>query len=75
MDPLLQGALTKDLPVVEYLDVGIKASGKLQLLDTILSNIRNRGLRVVILFQVWSPVTFKLNLRIGLHKVVELSSV
>lgn len=75
MDPLLQGALTKDLPVVEYLDVGIKASGKLQLLDTILSNIRNRGLRVVILFQVWGPVTFKLNLRIGLHKVVELSSV
>lgn len=75
MDPLLQGALTKDLPVVEYLDVGIKASGKLQLLDTILSNIRNRGLRVVILFQVWGPVTFKLNLRIGLHKVMELSSV
>lgn len=58
MDPLLQGVLTKDLPVVEFLGVGIKASGKLQLLDTILSNIRDRGLRVIILFQVWGPVTF-----------------
>ncbi|XP_058199863.1 uncharacterized protein LOC131314930 isoform X5 [Rhododendron vialii] len=51
VDPLLQGVLTKDLPVVELLGVGIKASGKLQLLDTILSNIRDRGLRVIILFQ------------------------
>ncbi|KAF7121226.1 hypothetical protein RHSIM_Rhsim13G0096400 [Rhododendron simsii] len=51
VDPLLQGVLTKDLPVVEFLGVGIKASGKLQLLDTILSNIRDRGLRVIILFQ------------------------
>ncbi|KAF8397710.1 hypothetical protein HHK36_016632 [Tetracentron sinense] len=47
----LQSLLTKGLPVVEYLDVGIKASGKLQLLDKILTEIKNRGLRVVILFQ------------------------
>ncbi|XP_057484469.1 helicase protein MOM1-like isoform X1 [Actinidia eriantha] len=51
VDPLLQSCLTKDLPAIEYLDVGIKASGKLQFLDTILSEIQNRGLRVVILFQ------------------------
>ncbi|XP_057480932.1 helicase protein MOM1-like isoform X3 [Actinidia eriantha] len=51
VDPLLQSCLTKDLSAVEYLDIGIKASGKLQFLDTILSEIQNRGLRVVILFQ------------------------
>ncbi|KAL7173695.1 hypothetical protein ACSBR2_033030 [Camellia fascicularis] len=51
VDPSLKGFLNKGLPVVEYLDVDIKASGKLQLLDKILSEIKNRGLRVVILFQ------------------------
>ena len=34
------------------LDAGIKASGKLQLLDMMLMEIKNRGLRVVILYQV-----------------------
>lgn len=34
------------------LDAGIKASGKLQLLDMMLMEIKNRGLRVLILFQV-----------------------
>ncbi|KAG8658119.1 helicase protein MOM1 isoform X6 [Manihot esculenta] len=43
VDPLLQTSL--------ILDVGIKASGKLQLLDAMLLEIRNRGLRVIILFQ------------------------
>ncbi|CAL1366809.1 unnamed protein product [Linum trigynum] len=38
-------------PAVDALDFGIKASGKLQLLDTMLIEIRNRGLRVLILFQ------------------------
>uniref|UniRef100_A0A5B7AM86 Putative helicase protein MOM1 isoform X1 n=1 Tax=Davidia involucrata TaxID=16924 RepID=A0A5B7AM86_DAVIN len=51
VDPSLQGLITKGLPEVEYLDVGIKASGKLQLLDMMLSEIKNRQLRVVILFQ------------------------
>ncbi|XAR59731.1 DNA helicase [Bertholletia excelsa] len=52
VDQSLQGLLTEGLPGIEYLlDVGIKASGKLHLLDTILSEIKNQGLRVVILFQ------------------------
>ncbi|KAL7198220.1 hypothetical protein ACSBR2_020685 [Camellia fascicularis] len=53
-DPLLRGVLAKGLSEVEFMDVGIKASGKLQLLDTILSEIKNRGVRVVILFQLIS---------------------
>ncbi|XP_077226776.1 uncharacterized protein LOC143860127 [Tasmannia lanceolata] len=51
VDGSLQGTLTKGLPEVEYLDVGVTASGKLQLLDKILPEIKNRGLRVLILFQ------------------------
>ncbi|KAK6936069.1 Zinc finger, PHD-finger [Dillenia turbinata] len=51
VDPLLQSFLTKDLPEAEFLEVGIRACGKLQLLDTILSEIKCRGLRVLILFQ------------------------
>ncbi|KAA8544079.1 hypothetical protein F0562_021744 [Nyssa sinensis] len=51
VDQSLQGLITKDLPEVEYLDVGIKASGKLQLLDMMLSEMKNRQLRVVVLFQ------------------------
>ncbi|KAI7990761.1 Helicase protein MOM1 [Camellia lanceoleosa] len=53
-DPLLRGVLAKGLSEVEFMDVGIKASGKLRLLDTILSEIKNRGVRVVILFQLIS---------------------
>ncbi|KAB2604258.1 hypothetical protein D8674_040421 [Pyrus ussuriensis x Pyrus communis] len=49
--PPLQALLTKDLQAVEYLDVGIKASGKLQLLDMMLKEIKNQNLRVLILFQ------------------------
>ncbi|KAM1277260.1 hypothetical protein ACFX13_030385 [Malus domestica] len=49
--PPLQALLTKDLQAAEYLDVGIKASGKLQLLDMMLKEIKNRSLRVLILFQ------------------------
>ncbi|XP_016651691.1 PREDICTED: helicase protein MOM1-like isoform X3 [Prunus mume] len=49
--PPLQTLLTKDLQAVEYLDVGVKASGKLWLLDMMLKEIKNRSLRVLILFQ------------------------
>ena len=52
VDLSLQSQLTQGLPEVEYLDVGINASGKLQLLDRMISEIKNRGLRVLILFQV-----------------------
>ncbi|KAK6926769.1 SNF2, N-terminal, partial [Dillenia turbinata] len=51
VDPSVQSFLTKDLPEAEFLDVGIRACGKLQLLDAILSEIKCRGLRVLILFQ------------------------
>ncbi|KAJ9698071.1 hypothetical protein PVL29_007263 [Vitis rotundifolia] len=51
VDLSLQSFLTKGLPEIEYLDVGINASGKLQLLDRMISEIKNRGLRVLILFQ------------------------
>ncbi|XP_058001369.1 helicase protein MOM1 isoform X3 [Hevea brasiliensis] len=51
MDPPLQTSLTKDGTVSDILDVGIKASGKLQLLDAMLFEIRNRSLKVLILFQ------------------------
>ncbi|PQQ19204.1 helicase protein MOM1 isoform X1 [Prunus yedoensis var. nudiflora] len=49
--PPLQTLLTKDLQAVEYLDVGVKASSKLRLLDMMLKEIKNRSLRVLILFQ------------------------
>ncbi|KAG1361556.1 helicase protein MOM1 [Cocos nucifera] len=51
VDKLLQNSLTKDLPAVDILDVGVNASGKLLLLDKILKAMKNRGLRVLILFQ------------------------
>ncbi|CAH1437913.1 unnamed protein product [Lactuca virosa] len=51
VDQSLQGALTKDLEPAKFLEVGIKASGKLQFLDLILPEMRKRELRVLILFQ------------------------
>ncbi|KAJ4822288.1 hypothetical protein Tsubulata_006393 [Turnera subulata] len=51
MDPSLQVLLTKDVKDVNILDVGIKASGKLQLLNAMLSGIERRGRRVLVLFQ------------------------
>lgn len=42
----------KDLQPIEYLDVGIKASGKLQLLDRLLLELKRQHLKVLILFQV-----------------------
>ncbi|KAL9413159.1 hypothetical protein AB3S75_041764 [Citrus x aurantiifolia] len=51
VDKSLQSLLVKDLELAEYLDVGVKASGKLQLLDTMLSELKNQGSRVIILFQ------------------------
>jgi hypothetical protein len=61
-DPSVQTLLFKDLEevdypsekekVVEYLNVGIKASGKLQLLDSMLTELRKNNLRALVLFQV-----------------------
>ncbi|GJW42283.1 retrovirus-related pol polyprotein from transposon TNT 1-94 [Tanacetum coccineum] len=47
----LRFILTKGLDLAKYLDVGIKASGKLQFLDLILPELRKRKLRVLILYQ------------------------
>lgn len=52
VDDNLQGSLTRDLPVTDYLDIGVNASGKLQVLDKILQMVKDQGLRVMILFQV-----------------------
>ncbi|XP_054812483.1 uncharacterized protein LOC129313424 isoform X2 [Prosopis cineraria] len=51
VDESLQSLLIKDLPPAEILDVGIKASAKLQLLDSMLMELKKQGLRVLILFQ------------------------
>ncbi|GKV08328.1 hypothetical protein SLEP1_g19974 [Rubroshorea leprosula] len=52
VDQSLQMLLTKDLKLVEYLDVGIKASGKLQILEAMLLETKKQGLRALILFQI-----------------------
>ncbi|KAL1537146.1 DNA helicase [Salvia divinorum] len=60
VDTSVQARLIADkLPANEILDIGIKASGKLQLLDVMLNEIKRRGLRVLILFQpiVLEPLT------------------
>ncbi|KAG5119796.1 hypothetical protein JHK82_034216 [Glycine max] len=49
--PELQPSLNKGLKPIEYLDFDLKASGKLQLLDSMLEELRKNDLRVVILFQ------------------------
>ncbi|KAK9022271.1 hypothetical protein V6N11_002551 [Hibiscus sabdariffa] len=51
VDQSLQMLLTKGLKEVEFLEVGIKASGKLHLLDAMLWEIKKRELKVLILFQ------------------------
>ncbi|XP_068653184.1 helicase protein MOM1-like isoform X1 [Aristolochia californica] len=53
VEPSLQTTLAKGVPEI-LLDVGINASGKLQLIDKILSEVKKKMLRVVILFQTIS---------------------
>ncbi|XP_068667120.1 uncharacterized protein [Aristolochia californica] len=53
VEPSLQTTLTKGVPEV-LLDVGINASGKLQIVDKILCEVKKKMLRVVILFQTIS---------------------
>ncbi|CAN4101686.1 unnamed protein product [Withania somnifera] len=50
LDPLLQ-PFNKGLSPAEILEVGIKASGKLQFLDKMLAEMRLRQHRVIVLFQ------------------------
>ncbi|KAK9676594.1 hypothetical protein RND81_11G087600 [Saponaria officinalis] len=52
VNPSLRKSLLPEHPSLDAaLDMGVKASGKLQLLDKLLSEFRNQGLKVVILFQ------------------------
>jgi chromodomain-helicase-DNA-binding protein 3 len=52
VDQTLQSSLTKDHPVTDILDIGVRSCGKLLLLDKMLQKIRIEGLRVLILSQV-----------------------
>ncbi|ESW22176.1 hypothetical protein PHAVU_005G133500 [Phaseolus vulgaris] len=49
--PDLQPSLNKGLEPIEYLDFDLKASGKLQLLDSMLEELKKNDFRVLILFQ------------------------
>ncbi|CAA3025175.1 helicase MOM1-like isoform X1 [Olea europaea subsp. europaea] len=51
VDSSVQEGLIAEGRANELLDTGIKACGKLQLLDIILSEIKNKGQQVLILFQ------------------------
>uniref|UniRef100_A0ACD5XZK0 Uncharacterized protein n=1 Tax=Avena sativa TaxID=4498 RepID=A0ACD5XZK0_AVESA len=51
VDETLQVSLIKGHPASDILDMGVHASGKLLLLDKMLREIREKGLRVIILSQ------------------------
>ncbi|XP_010475595.1 PREDICTED: helicase protein MOM1-like isoform X2 [Camelina sativa] len=51
MDASLKQLLTKNLGVHEILDVEIQASGKLHLLDAMLTHIKTNGLKAVVFYQ------------------------
>ncbi|XP_058738122.1 ISWI chromatin-remodeling complex ATPase ISW2-like isoform X2 [Vicia villosa] len=51
LNPSLSSLVTGGLPVEEHLDIGIKVSGKLQLLEKILVEAKSRELKVMILYQ------------------------
>lgn len=52
MDASLKQHLTKNLEFHEILDVEVKASGKLDLLDAMLTQIKKNGLKAVVFYQV-----------------------
>ncbi|KAI4373541.1 hypothetical protein MLD38_011658 [Melastoma candidum] len=51
VDTKLPNLLSKDVPATDYLDIGIKASGKLVLLDKLLHELKKQKMRVLVLFQ------------------------
>jgi len=55
VDQSLQSTLTKDRPITDILDIGVRSCGKLLLLDRMLQQIKIQGLRVLILSQVRCP--------------------
>ncbi|KAH9300334.1 hypothetical protein KI387_011917, partial [Taxus chinensis] len=58
IDPSLEISLTKRFPERECYDVGINASGKLQLLDNVLLKIKLKARRLLILYQTPSRSGF-----------------
>uniref|UniRef100_A0A453MLH5 Helicase C-terminal domain-containing protein n=1 Tax=Aegilops tauschii subsp. strangulata TaxID=200361 RepID=A0A453MLH5_AEGTS len=51
VDEMLQASLTKGDPVSDIVDIGVRASGKLLLLDKMLQEIKEKRQRVLILSQ------------------------
>ncbi|VVA90450.1 unnamed protein product [Arabis nemorensis] len=51
MDASLKQHLTKNLELHEFLDVEVKASGKLHLLDAMLTQIKMNGFKAVVFYQ------------------------
>ncbi|KAL0732473.1 hypothetical protein Bca4012_008682 [Brassica carinata] len=51
MDAYLKPLLTKNLKLHELVDVEVKASGKLHLLDAMLTQIKTKGLKAVVFYQ------------------------
>ncbi|KAL8152820.1 hypothetical protein V2J09_010580 [Rumex salicifolius] len=54
LDSKLQNFCKDRCPLVDYLSIGIQASGKLQLLSKFLPEIRKQGLRVLIVYKTTS---------------------
>ncbi|XP_010521747.1 PREDICTED: helicase protein MOM1-like isoform X2 [Tarenaya hassleriana] len=54
VDKSVRSLLTKNVELAKVLDVEIKASGKLHLLDTMLREIRKKGSKAVVFFQTIS---------------------
>lgn len=52
MDASLKQRLAKNLELHEILDVEVKASGKLPLLGAMLTQIKAKGLKAVVFYQV-----------------------
>lgn len=58
VDPTLRNSSKKDI-TVDPLDADINVSGKLQLLDKLLLEIKRHSLRVLVLFQVSNGYIYK----------------
>lgn len=54
MDWQLQASLAKGISQETMTEVDIRASGKLHLLEKLLSELKNQKLKVLILFQVFN---------------------
>lgn len=52
MDAYLKQLLTNNLELHELVDVEVKASAKLHLLDAMLTQIKSKGLKAVVFYQV-----------------------